>query len=71
MTIMKPKKLITIVTILSLVWAGNICFEQTAEELLPKTMQPEEVKGELEKAIEVYQTIVKDFPNERAIAATS
>lgn len=66
---MKTKKLLTIVTILSLIWAGNFCFAQTAEELLPKAIQLEEVKGELEEAIEVYQLIVTNFPDNKPIAA--
>ena len=44
-------------------------FSQTAEEMLPKAIQLEEVKGELEKAIEMYETIVKNFSENRAIAA--
>ena len=47
------------------VWA----IAQTAEELLPKAIQLEEVKGELEQAIEVYQSIVKEFPDNRPVAA--
>jgi len=37
--------------------------------LLPKAIQLEEVKGELEEAIKVYETIVKDFSDEREVAA--
>ncbi|MDB4581571.1 tetratricopeptide repeat protein [Draconibacterium sp.] len=66
---MKTNKLITIITLLSLIWAGNFCFAQTAEELLPKAIQLEEVKGELEKAIEMYQTIITKFPENKPIAA--
>ena len=44
-------------------------FAQTAEELFPKAIQLEEVKGELEKAIEVYQTIVTQFSTNRPIAS--
>jgi Tol biopolymer transport system component len=44
-------------------------FAQTAEELFPKAIQLEEVKGELEKAIEIYQTIVTQFSANRPIAS--
>lgn len=44
-------------------------FAQTAEELYQKGIQLEEVKGELEKAIEVFDRVVKEFPKERAVAA--
>ena len=43
--------------------------EQQAGELLSKAVYEEEVNGELEKAIEVYQTIVTEFPNNRPVAA--
>ena len=48
---------------------GPDSFSQTAEELLPRALQLENVKGELEQAIEVYQKIVKEFPDNRPIAA--
>jgi Tol biopolymer transport system component len=44
-------------------------FTQTAEELLPKAIQLEEVKGELEKALDIYQTIVREYPDNRPVAA--
>ena len=53
----------------SLILISYRSFAQTAEELLPKGIQLEEVKGELEKAIEVYQDIVAKFPENKAIAA--
>jgi len=55
--------------LLSLILGCNQLFSQTAEELLPKAIQLEEVKGELEQAIEVYQSIVKEYPDNRPIAA--
>jgi tetratricopeptide (TPR) repeat protein len=42
---------------------------QTAEQLFEKAIQLEEAKGELKKAIEVYQTIVNKFRDNRPIAA--
>ena len=43
--------------------------EQQAGELLSKAVYEEEINGELEKAIEGYQTIVTEFPNNRPVAA--
>jgi Tol biopolymer transport system component len=54
---------------ISLILGSYQIFAQTAEELFPKAIQLEEVKGELEKAIEVYQTIVTKFSANRPIAA--
>ncbi len=43
--------------------------EQQAGELLSKAVYEEEVNGELEKAIEGYQTIVTEFPENKPVAA--
>jgi len=62
------KTLVTIMAI-SLILGSYQSFAQTAEDLISKGIQLEEVKGELEKAIEVYQTIVTRFSDNRPIAA--
>ncbi len=62
------KTLVTIMAI-SLILGSCQSFAQTAEDLISKGIQLEEVKGELEKAIEVYQTIVTRFSDNRPIAA--
>jgi len=61
-------KIVTVVA-LGLMLGSYLSFAQTAEELLPRAIQLEEVKGELEQAIEIYQTIVKEFPDNRPVAA--
>lgn len=66
---MNNRKTLAIIMVISLILVSYRSFAQTAEELLPKAIQLEEVKGELEKAIEVYQTIVTSFPENKAIAA--
>jgi len=43
--------------------------KDTAKELFERALYLEETKGDLEKAIEVYSRIVKEFPDERATAA--
>jgi Tol biopolymer transport system component len=43
--------------------------EQQAQQLLSEAIYQEEVNGELEKVIELYQKIVTEFPNNRAVAA--
>jgi outer membrane protein assembly factor BamD (BamD/ComL family) len=40
-----------------------------ADKMLNKAIYQEEVNGDLQKAIEMYEMIAKDFPNERAIVA--
>ncbi len=66
---MKRKIKVSTIILLSLLLGCNQASSQTAEELLPKAIQLEEVKGELEQAIRVYQTIVEKYPGNRAIAA--
>jgi len=43
--------------------------QQTAGELFEKALYVEEAQGDLEKAIELYQKILKQFPENREIAA--
>jgi len=66
---MNNRKTLTIIMAISMILGSYRSFAQTAEELFPKAIQLEEVKGELEKAIEVYQTIVTQFSTNRPIAS--
>ena len=66
---MKKREILIITLTSALIMAGSHTFAQKAEELLPKAIQLEEVKGELEKAIGMYQTIVDNFPDNRPVAA--
>ena len=66
---MNRKTNIRTVILLTLLLGSHLAFSQTAEELLPKAIQLEEVKGELEQAIEIYQSIVNAYPDNRPIAA--
>ncbi len=66
---MKTKKILTLFTIFYLFWVGEICYGQSIEELFPKALQLEEVKGELEKAIELYEMIIEISQDNRQAAA--
>lgn len=66
---MNSRKTLAIFLAISLIFGSYRSFAQTAEELFPKAIQLEEVKGELEKAIEVYQEILDKFSDNRSIAA--
>ena len=52
-----------------LLMVGQSSCAQTAEELMPLAIQLEEVNGELEKAIEVYQVIIEKYPENKPFAA--
>ena len=43
--------------------------QQSSGELFEKALYAEEVEGELEKALEIYQTIIREYPDNRPIAA--
>jgi Tol biopolymer transport system component len=66
---MNCRKTLTIIMAINLILGSYKTFAQTAEELFPKAIQLEEVKGELEKAIEIYQAIVTQFSANRPIAS--
>ena len=66
---MKQKLFVFIVFILILAFASSASVQQSAEQLYQSGIYKEEVEGELERAIEIYQTIVKQFPGNREIAA--
>ncbi|MFO7733185.1 MAG: tetratricopeptide repeat protein [Candidatus Aminicenantes bacterium] len=51
--------------------SGAVALQQTAGELFEKALYVEEGQGDLQKAIGLYQDIVKKFPGEREIAAKS
>ena len=69
---MNPKK--NLVTVILLLAGASLLFsslvqQETAKELFERALYLEETKGELDKAIEIYKQIVKEFPDERAPAA--
>jgi Tol biopolymer transport system component len=53
----------------SLFLLSNVRSQQTAGELFEKALYVEEARGELQKAIDLYQEILQKFPQEREIAA--
>jgi Tol biopolymer transport system component len=69
----KKKNLIMVILLLAGVsfLFSNLVRQETAKELFERALYLEETKGDLEKAIEVYSRIVKEFPDERATAANA
>jgi len=67
----KKKNLFMVILLLagvSFLFSSLIRLE-TARELFERALYLEETKGDLEKAIDVYSRVVKEFPDERATAA--
>ena len=67
----KKKSLIMVILLLVGVsfLFSSLVQQETAKELFERALYLEETKGDLEKAIEVYSRIVKEFLDERATAA--
>ena len=70
---MRKKKKMSLVlfltTIVLLILFVDLSSQQTAEELFEKALYMEEAQGDLQKAIELYEQILKQFPENREIAA--
>jgi Tol biopolymer transport system component len=69
---MKSSKKIFIILFLSfglLLFFSNLSAQQTAGELFEKALYMEEAQGDLQKAIELYQKVLKQFPENREVAA--
>ena len=48
---------------------NNLSSQQTAGQLFEKALYMEEAQGDLQKAIDLYQEILKQFPKNREVAA--
>ena len=49
--------------------SNTVSSQQTAGELFEKALYIEEAKGDLQKAVDLYQKILKQFPENRKVAA--
>ncbi len=66
---MKAKSLIFIAFVLVAALVMSASVQQTAEQLYQSGLYKEEVEGDLASAIEIFQQILKSFPDNREIAA--
>ncbi|MGD2216845.1 MAG: tetratricopeptide repeat protein [Gemmatimonadales bacterium] len=66
---MNPRRMITAVLALALVVVSSGYAQQTAEELYQAGLYQEEVQGDLTSAIELYERILREHPNNRPVAA--
>lgn len=69
---MKSKKnsvlVIFVVVSVAFLFSG-LMPQESAKELFEKALYLEETRGDLEKAIELYERVANEFPDDRAIAA--
>lgn len=66
---MNTLKIFTLFCLISAFLIGTKVFAQTTEDLYQKGIQFEEVKGELEKAIEIFESVIKANPANKETAA--
>ena len=66
---MKSRKTLAVIMVTSLMLGSYNLYAQTAEELLPKAIQLEEVNGDLEEAIKTYQLIINQYPDNGKVCA--
>jgi Tol biopolymer transport system component len=65
---MRPQLVVTMALALSFTWTATGQAQETAEELYQEGLYQEEVQGDLEQAIAIYQSILSDHPDSRAVA---
>jgi len=58
-----------VVFVLIFVFVSSGYTQQSAEQIYQSGLYKEEVEGDLQKAIELYQKILKQFPENRKVAA--
>lgn len=68
---MKARHLIPAIALLVLAWATLAYAQQTAEDLYQAGLYQEEVQGNLESAIGIYERIVAQYPSNRTVAANA
>jgi len=66
---MKSRIFIFVFLSFAFVILSSAYIQQSAEQLYQSGLYKEEVEGELEKAIEIYERIIKDFPENESTAA--
>jgi Tol biopolymer transport system component len=66
---MKSHQFIVIVFVFTFVLVPDGYSQQTAEQLYQSALYKEEIEGEMDAAIKIYETVIKKFPENRSVAA--
>ena len=66
---MKSHVLVFTIVVSAFMWISAGYTQQTAEQLFQSGIYKEEVQGELDAAIKIFETIIKDYPDSRSVAA--
>ena len=68
---MKSHVLFVAVLAFAFIWVSAGYAQQSAEQLFQSGLYKEEVQGDLETAIKIYETITKEYPDNRSVGAKS
>jgi len=66
---MRPQRLTSMLLVLALGFAAKAAAQQTADELYQAALYQEEVQGDLQNAITIYQRILSEHASSRPVAA--
>jgi Tol biopolymer transport system component len=66
---MKSHKFIVVVLVFAFALVSTGYAQQTAEQLYQSALYKEEIEGELDSAIKIYETVLKQYPENRPVAA--
>ncbi|MDO9340373.1 MAG: tetratricopeptide repeat protein [Bacteroidales bacterium] len=66
---MKSHHFIVVVLVFMFIGVLSGYAQQTAEQLYQSGLYKEEIKGELDAAIKIYETIINQYPENRSVAA--
>jgi len=66
---MRPQRVATVMLALALAWTAAVAAQQTADELYQAGLYQEEVQGDLQRAIGLYQRILTEHARSRGVAA--
>jgi len=68
---MKSHHFIAVILVLMFIGVSSGYAQQTAEQLYQSALYKEEIEGELDAAIKIYETVIKQYPENRPFAAKS
>ena len=66
---MKSHRFIIVVLVFTFIRVSSGYAQQTAEQLYQSGLYKEEINGEMDAAIKIYETIINQFPENRSVAA--
>ena len=68
---MRSHHLIAVILVFMFIGVSFGNAQQTAEQLYQSALYKEEIEGELDAAIKIYETIIKQYPENRPVSAKS